>query len=189
VRRELDLLAERRVALGFDEARAELREDLVRTSFTRGDFALESGVRTSYYFDKYLFVSRPGVLRRLGRFLAELVPRETDMVAAPALGAIAVGTAVSLELGMPLAIVRPGAIRAEVRAVEGGLYGGERVTLIEDVVVTGSRAADAVSKLEGAGATVEAVVCVIDCRRDAAERFTARGISYRPLFTSDEFGL
>ena len=91
------------------------------------------------HFDKYLFETRPAIMRRLGRFLADLVPRDTDRLAAPALGAMALGTAVSLELGLPLVIVRPDSEPGSSRAIEWELYAQEEVTLIEDMVVTGDR--------------------------------------------------
>src|SRR5215213_2435808 len=137
MRRNLNLLAERRVRLPSSEALAELRADIVRAAYVEGDFVLADGLHSNYYFDKYLFETRPAILRRLGRFLAELVPRETDRLAAPALGAVALGTAVSLELGLPLVIVRPDADAEAARPIEGELYAGETVTLIEDVVVVG----------------------------------------------------
>src|SRR5919202_2248165 len=139
MRRDLDLLAERRVRLPRSEALGELRADIVRAAYVEGDFVLADGLRTNYYFDKYLFETRPAILRRLGRFLADLVPRETDRLAAPALGAVALGTAVSLELGLPLVIVRPDSEPGSSHAIEGELYAQEEVTRFEDMVVTGDR--------------------------------------------------
>src|SRR5919202_4520866 len=97
MRRRLDLLADRRVRLPHDEALEELRADIVRAAYVEGDFVLTGGLRRSYYFDKYLFETRPAILRRLWLLLADLVPRDTDRLAAPVLGAVALGTAVSLE--------------------------------------------------------------------------------------------
>jgi orotate phosphoribosyltransferase len=191
MRRELDLGDREAIRQPRAIALAELREDLMRSAFQAGDFTLASGVRRTYYFNKYLFVSRPGILRRLGRYLGELVPPDTDRLAAPALGAVALGTAVSLELGVPLVIVRPQVTQSpEVqRIIEGGLYGGERVVLVEDVVVTGNRASRAISHLVGEGAEVTDVVAVLDCLEGAGERFAAASIAYSPLFTIDEFGI
>src|ERR687885_2836292 len=158
MRRNLDLLAERRVRLPRSEALAELGADIVRAAYVEGEFVLADGVRSNYYFDKYLFETRPAILRRLGRFLADLVPREAARLAAPALGAVALGTAVSLELGLPLVIVRPDREAGSTRMIEGELYTDEEVTLIEDVVVTGSRALQAISRVGEAGARRRPVV-------------------------------
>src|SRR5215210_2695004 len=189
MRRDLDLLAERRVRLPRSEALAELRADIVRAAYVEGDFVLADGLRTNYYFDKYLFETRPAILRRLGRFLADLVPRDTDRLAAPALGAVALGTAVSLELGLPLVIVRADSVPASSRAIEGEVYADEEITLIEDVVVTGSRALRAASRVSDVGARVGHIVAVLDRREGAAARFADASIGYSQLFTPEELGI
>ena len=189
MRQRLDLLAEHRVRLPRAEALAELREDIVRAAYVEGDFVLTGGLRRDYYFDKYLFETRPAILRRLGRFLADLVPRDTDRLAAPALGAVALGTAVSLELGLPLVIVRADSVPASSRAIEGEVYADEEITLIEDVVVTGSRALRAASRVSDVGARVGHIVAVLDRREGAAARFADASIGYSQLFTPEELGI
>lgn len=183
VNKVLRFYDEDRVRLSEDDSLAELREDILRASFQSGAVQLESGVEQPYFFEKYLIVARPTILRRLARFLAARVPTGTDRIAAPTLGAVAIGTAVSLETGLPLAIVRsddPGG-RGR-RSVEGGLHPGEVVVLIEDVIVTGQRALKAVNTLRAAGVSVTTVVSVIDCERGAAELFSREGLRYLPLF-------
>lgn len=189
MRRKLDLLAEDRVRLPDVEALSELREDIVRAAYVEGDFVFTGGLRRNYYFDKYLFETRPAILRRLGRFLAELVPRDTDRLAAPALGAVALGTVVSLELGLPLVIVRPEAETGSPRAIEGELYAGEEVSLIEDVVVTGNRALRAASRVSAADARVRSIVTVLDRREGASERFADASMDYFHLFRPEDLGV
>jgi orotate phosphoribosyltransferase len=189
MRRPLDLLADRRVALPREQALGELRADIVRAAYIEGDFVFSSGLRRNYYFDKYLLETRPAILRRLARFLAELVPRDTERLAAPALGAVALGTAISLKLGLPLVIVRPEAEPGSPRIVEGELYADESVTLIEDVVVTGGRALRAISRIEAVGARARHVVAVLDRREGAAERFEEKTIGYSHLFTPKDLGI
>ena len=60
----------------------ELRRDLVRASYLKGDFVLRSGKRSNRYFDKFLLETDPHLLRRLGRHLASLVPPATQRLAA-----------------------------------------------------------------------------------------------------------
>lgn len=191
MRRRIDLLSSDRVRLSRERSLQELREDLMRVAYVPGETSLASGVTSSGYFDKYLFTAQPGILRRLGRFLGQLVPQGTDRLAAPALGAVPLGAAVSLETGLPFAVVRGAhaARRPDVRAVEGGLFPGERVTLVEDVVVTATRLTQALDQLEAAGARPVDVVAVIDCLHSAAERLRDRGVSYHPLMTIAELGL
>lgn len=168
---------------------AELRADVVRAAYVEGDFVFSGGLRRGYYFDKYLLETRPAILRRLARFLAELVPRETERLAAPALGAVALGTAISLELGLPLVIVRPEEEPGSARSVEGELYSGEIVTLVEDVVVTGGRALRAVSHVRAAGANASHVAAVLDRREGAERRFGDESVRYSYLFTPEVLGI
>ena len=182
---DVDLYASDRVRLPDSAALEELRGDLMRAAYQRRNVTLDSGVTQPYYFDKYLIAARPAILRRLARFLAARVPHEADRVAAPTLGAVVLGAAVSLESGLPLAIVRserPDHTPHGERDVEGGLYRGETVCLIEDVVVTGTRAAAAVQRLRGVGAIVTSVVSVVDCERAADARLADLDVKYEPLF-------
>jgi orotate phosphoribosyltransferase len=126
LRHGLDLYQEDRVRLSEPDAMAELRADLLRAAYQAREVRLESGVEQPYYFDKYLMFARPAILRRLGRFLTARVPPGVERVASPTLGAVALGAAVSLESGLPLAIVRSGwHDSVDKKVVEGGLHPGE----------------------------------------------------------------
>ncbi len=184
----LNLFAENRLRLSEPAALGELRDDLLRASYQPGLVHLDSGVDQPYFFDKYLMVARPAILRRLSRFMAALVPSGVDRVAAPTLGAVAIGTAVSLETGLPMAIVRThwDGNRSGC-SVEGGLHRGENVALVEDVVVTGTRALHAVNRLREQGAEVVVVICAVDCERGADRRLAEVGVDYAPLFRSSSF--
>ncbi|MBI4491202.1 MAG: hypothetical protein HY690_00200, partial [Chloroflexi bacterium] len=62
------------IALSRERRLAELGQDLVHAAYLRGNFVLRSGLTSNYYFDKYLFETKPSVLRRLAAFMADLVP-------------------------------------------------------------------------------------------------------------------
>lgn len=183
--KRLKFYDEDRVRLPEVKTLAELREDIMRASFQKKVVQLDSGIEQPYYFEKYLMVARPTILRRLARLIASRIPAGTDRVASPTLGAVAVGTAVSLESGLPLAIVRSrqGEYRGG-RTVEGGIHPGEIVVLVEDVVATGQRALRAVNDLRDAGAEVGLVMSVIDCERGATARLAKASVQYSPLFSS-----
>src|SRR5262249_50828266 len=148
----------------MSETIAGLGQDLVSASVLRGDFLLRSGTRSSYYIDKYLFTTRPELLRRIASALAPLVPRGVQRLAGPVLGAVPLVTALSLETGLPMLIVRTEAAKAyaTARQIEGTLQAGERVLLIEDVVTTGGAALSAVDELRAAGAEVVGALVVVD---------------------------
>ncbi|MGH7902920.1 MAG: orotate phosphoribosyltransferase [Candidatus Dormibacteraceae bacterium] len=162
---------------------AKLAADMVAAAYLEGDFVLRSGRRSTYYFDKYLFETRPDILRRLGAALAPLLFDGTERVASPELGAVLLGGAVSLATGLPLVLVRKGEKGyGTARLLEGRLAAGDRVTVIEDVLTTGGEAVKAVQKLKDAGATVLGLVGVVDREEGAAENLELAGIPFRALF-------
>lgn len=168
----------------------ELGRDLVNAAYLRGDFVLSSGLRSSFFFDKYLFETKPGILRRLASFLAELLPTGTERIAAPELGGVAIGTAVSLETGLPFVIVKKhGGEYSVQRTVEGELYARERVAIIEDILTTGAAALRAASQVRAMDADVVKIVGVLDREEGAVQRIAAAGIEYETLFRRSELGV
>ena len=80
----------RSIGLSREQRITELGRDLLSAAYLRGSFVLRSGRTSNYYFDKYLFETKPSILRRLAAFMAELVPPGTDRIAGPELGAVRV---------------------------------------------------------------------------------------------------
>src|SRR5207244_4806114 len=104
----------------------------------------------------------PALLKELGRHLAELVPKETQRLAAPELGAVLLGGAVSMETGLPLVLVRkePKGY-GTAQQLEGRFESGDRVTVIEDVVPTGGDSLRSARVLRDAGLEVIHLVVVL----------------------------
>ena len=74
--------------------------------------------------------------------------------------------------------------RGTDKRVEGSALGpGTRVLLVEDVVTTGGSARDALDVVRGTGATVTAVICLVDRGDVASGVFGAEGVPYRALVT------
>ncbi|MDQ6877264.1 MAG: orotate phosphoribosyltransferase [Candidatus Dormibacteraeota bacterium] len=169
------------------EARAsellELGRELVKVAYLKGDFVLRSGRRSNRYFDKFLFETEPALLRRLGRRMADLVPKETQRLAAPELGAVLLGGAVSMETGLPLVLVRkePKGYGTS-KQIEGRFGAGDRVTVIEDVVTTGGDSLRSAQVLRDAGVDVIHLVVVLDRGEGGEENIREAGIPYSPLF-------
>ena len=160
-----------------------LARDLVRASYLKGDFILRSGKRSNRYFDKFLFETDPQLLKRIGEHLARLVPKQTQRLAAPELGAVLLGGAVSMETGLPLLLVRkePKAYGTG-KQLEGRFTPGERVTVIEDVVTTGGDSLRSIQVLRNAGLDVIHLLVVLDRGEGGEENIREARIPYSPLF-------
>jgi orotate phosphoribosyltransferase len=173
-----------------------LAKALVAAAYLEGDFLLRSGRRSRYYLDKYLFSTDPHVLRGIVHELAMMIRNrlaagvEYDRLAVPELGAVPVGTGLSLELGLPFLIVRKAAKEYGTgKSIEGRFRPGETVALIEDVVTSGGAALAAAQTLREAGLVVHDLYCVVDREEGGLEAAAGAGLSLRPLFTATELGI
>jgi orotate phosphoribosyltransferase len=177
------------VKTGTSELR-DLGRDLVKVSYLKGDFVLRSGNRSNRYFDKFLFETEPDLLRRLGKHLAALIPKDTQRLAAPELGAVLLGGAVSLETGLPLILVRkePKGYGTS-KQIEGRLEPNDRITLIEDVVTTAGDSLRSAQVLRDAGADVIHLVVVLDRGEGGEDNIKNAGIPYSPLFRVQDLEL
>jgi orotate phosphoribosyltransferase len=170
--------------------RDELGRALREAAYLEGDFVLRSGRRSKYYLDKYLFETRPDILRPLGEAIAATVREhepEATLLAGPVHGAVALAAAASLESGLPFLIVRKGAKDyGTSKRLEGAFEPGACVCLVEDVVTTGGAALEAVGALREAGLRVSTAVCVVDREEGGADAFARQAVRLRPLFRSSE---
>ncbi len=170
--------------------REALARELVAASYLKGDFVLRSGRRSNRYFDKFLFETDPALLKRIGAELARLVPAETQRLAAPELGAVLLGGAVSLETGLPLVLVRkePKGY-GTAKQLEGRFRAGERITVIEDVVTTGGDSLRSIEALRAAALDVIHLVVVLDRGEGGEENIREARIPYSPLFRIQDLTL
>ena len=169
---------------------ADLGREIVKASYLKGEFILRSGKKSDRYFDKFLFETDPALLRRLGRHLAELVPADTQLLAAPELGAVLLGGAVSMQMGLPLVLVRkePKGYGTG-KQIEGLFEAAQRVTVIEDVVTTGGDSLRTVDVLRNARLEVIHLVVVLDRGEGGSENIGQAGVPYSPLFRISDLTL
>jgi orotate phosphoribosyltransferase len=155
-----------------------VNDDLVRrmveVSELHGDFVLSSGKRSTVYFDKFRFLTDPPLLREVAHAVAGLAPSDADHLAAPEGAATLLAAAVSLETGLPVAVVRkePKAY-GTMGQVEGYAPAGANAMLIEDVSTTGHQVLAAARVLEGAGVKIVRIVLALD--RGGADRLREAG--------------
>jgi len=152
-----------------------------------GDFVLSSGERSNFYVDKYLFSTDPDLLRDVADALAARLPEGIERLAGVELGAVPLVVATALATGLPYVIVRKAAKEygsSVGQSIEGNLYRGERVALVEDVVTTGTQAVRAAGNLLEAGAEVATIVAVLDRREENGRDLD--GFPFRALLRMDD---
>jgi orotate phosphoribosyltransferase len=169
---------------------------LLGAAYLEGDFVLRSGRHSKYYLDKYLFETDPEVLRGIVQEMAMMIRgslaagSQCVRLAAPELGGVVLGAGLSLELGLPLLLVRK--LTKEYgtgKRIEGRFEPGETVALVEDIVTSGGAAIQAAEALREAGMVVKDLYCVVDREEGGKQAAAAAGLALRPLFTSSELGI
>lgn len=145
-----------------------------------GEFTLASGAKSNYYIDIKKASTKPKVLRTIARDMAEemkalgLAPKR---VAGVVLGSIPLATALSLETGIPLLMVRKERKdHGTGKLVEGDLVPGDDVLVVEDVITTAGSSMKAIEALRGEGAKVERVFSVIDREGGGRENLAGIGV-------------
>jgi uridine monophosphate synthetase len=152
-----------------------------------GDFTLASGKRSPIYIDLRLLASHPQALRQVAQAYTGLLRRELGIgiagrqetrvrLAAIPYAAMAIGTAVSLQTGLPMIYPRKevkGYGRA--RQIEGEFQPGEAAVVLDDLITTGGSKLAAIEPLAAAGLEVRDVVVLIDREQGGREDLEAAG--------------
>ncbi len=170
--------------------RTTLAAEIAKVAMLRGTFTLRSGKTSHYYLDKYLFSTRPEILRELGALFAARIPAGTSRLAGAELGGIPLVSAASMASGLPCLFIRNQKKEyGTAKQLEGKLERGDRVMIVEDVATTGGQALEAAKVLREGGAEITAIVSVIDRMEGARENIQAAGIVFDSLFTVKDLGI
>jgi orotate phosphoribosyltransferase len=177
-------------ALDWPTLRQKLLDLFCQVAYQEGNFLLSSGQRSSYYINgKQVTLHAWGGLA-VGRILLPLLAPETQAVAGLTLGADPIVTAVNVVAAyegrsLPALIIRKEAKGHGTRAyIEGPLLPeGSIITVLEDVVTTGSSALKATERLQQAGYRVNGIIALVDRHQGGAELYQQAGISFQSVFS------
>ena len=175
--------------------RARLLEVFKARAVSFGTFTLASGKQSSYYINskKALFHSESAAL--LGEALWDRT-RDLNIQAIGGLevGAIPMATAAVVRYHQAGRSLEGFFVRKEAKShgsrerIEGVLPAAARVAMVDDVLTTGGSVLQAITEVEKAGATVAAVICIVD-RLEGARELLAAKYNYMPLYTIRDFGI
>jgi orotate phosphoribosyltransferase len=132
----------------------------------RGHFRLSSGRHSDVFVQKFRIFEHPRLTQRFGEEIARLFPDAFDVVASPAVGAIALGFATGLASDKRFVFAERTGEHLELRR-GFELRPHERVLVVEDVVTTGGSAREVVDLVRASGAEAAGVGILLD-RSDPA---------------------
>ena len=157
--------------------------------FLRGDFTLSSGKKSDYYINMKKAITEPEILSTIAKLITEKIENDNiDKVAGPALGAVPIATAVSLESETPLLMIRKEKKGyGTSKLIEGELNPNDNVIVVEDVTTTGGSLLKAIKAIQDNGGNVTRAFVVVDRQEGAIDEFEKEGIKLEPLISVDEF--
>ena len=129
-----------------------------------GEYVQACGEVFKYYIDLRQIISDPNLFHRVLHSYAEkLEGLEFERIAGIPYGSLPTATGLSLQLHKPL--IYP---RKEVKAhgarrlIEGDFEEGDRVAVVDDILISGGSVLEGIAKLESSGLVVRDVVVFLD---------------------------
>lgn len=153
-----------------------------------GKFKLHSGRTARIYLDLRLLVSFPPALRlataAYRRILANL---SFDVLAAPPLAGLPFGTALCLDMDVPLIYPRKTAKSYGTgKEIEGKWQVGQTAVVIDDVITSGDSIGEAIAALKAAGLQVREAVVLVDREQNGIEMMQAQGYQVHAAMTMSQ---
>ena len=157
--------------------------------FLEGDFTLSSGKKSNYYINMKKAITEPEILSTISKLITQKIDLDDiDKVAGPALGAVPIATAVSLESKLPLLMIRKEKKGyGTSKLIEGELNEGDNVIVVEDLSTTGGSLLKAIRAINDNGGNVKRAFVVVDREEGAIETFEKEGITLEPLISVKDF--
>jgi len=149
-------------------------------------FTWASGIKSPIYCDNRLTMSYPEVRDAIAEGFKEIIEKEfpeAGIIAGTATAGIPHAAWVSQKMNLPMVYVRSSAKgHGKQNQIEGRLFQGKKVVLIEDLLSTGGSSMKAVKALKEAGADVIGVVAIFSYNfKKVDDIFNEEGIEYRTL--------
>lgn len=175
-----------------DQATQEKTEKMANVLFKIdaikfGVFKLSSGKASPYYVDLRVLPSFPDAFREICDFYAEFIDSQIgaknfDRIAGVPLTGIIFASQVAFNLKKPFLYVRKGVrLQGRERRVEGILFSGDRVLLVDDLAGTGLTLKKATEAVRAEGGVVTDAVVFLDREEGAKGQLEQKGIKLHSM--------
>ncbi len=179
------------------DIKERLLEILVEKSFLYSEepiYKLQSGKLSSYYINCKTTTLNPEGMVSIGRLLFEnfIQGKNIQAVGGLTLGADPIAFSVAMHSFTQKSSVHPFVIRKEPKGhglnrwIEGEVFEGERVAIIDDVVTTGESTIKAIHRARESNLKVEFAVSLVDREEGGMENILKEGIDLFSLFTKTD---
>lgn len=154
-----------------------------------GKFTLSSGRKSDYYVDMKKAITDPQILLQVAKIISNLIKDdEIDKIAGPALGAVPIATAVALQSGIPMLMVRKAQKDyGTSKLIEGDLKQGDNVIVVEDVTTTGKSLLKTVRAVKDNGGKIKRTFVIVDREEGAVEGLEKEGLQLEPIVSISDF--
>jgi uridine monophosphate synthetase len=150
-----------------------------------GHFILHSGRTSPIYIDLRLLASYPKLLRQAAAAYSLLLqPLNFDLLSAAPLAGLPLGTALSLEMNMPLIYPRlTTKAYGTGKKIEGRWQRGQTVVVIDDLITSGASLLQTIAVLEEEGLNVNDVGVLIDREQGGKQHIESEGFNLYSVMT------
>ncbi len=153
-------------------------------------FTWASGIKSPIYCDNRLTMSYPEVRDAVAEGFKEIIEKEfpeAGIIAGTATAGIPHAAWVSQKMELPMVYVRSSAKgHGKQNQIEGKLFEGKKIVLVEDLLSTGGSSMKAVKVLKEAGADVIGVVAIFSYNfKKVEDLFSEEAVEYRTLTNYD----
>jgi orotate phosphoribosyltransferase len=153
-------------------------------------FTWASGIKSPIYCDNRITMSYPEVRDAVAKEFKQIIKSqfpEAGIIAGTATAGIPHAAWVSQKMNLPMVYVRSSAKgHGKQNQIEGRLFEGKKVVLIEDLLSTGGSSMKAVKALREAGADVIGVVAIFSYNfKKVEDLFKEENVEYRTITNYD----
>jgi len=142
-----------------------------------GEYVQASGATFSYYIDLRKIISNPHIFNQVLDAYGDIVQQlEFDRIAGIPYGALPTATGLALNLQRPMIFPRK-EVKAHGtrRLIEGNFNPGEKVVVIDDILISGKSVMEGADKLKSAGLVIDDIVVFIDHEGGVKQRLADNG--------------